>query len=42
MKSKFDKIMANFIDENKKSGREENGISEFKEKNMKKNVKGIF
>lgn len=53
MKSKFDKIMANFLEDNKKSKKphhdtsekenEENkGIQDFKNKNAKNNMKGIF
>jgi hypothetical protein len=52
MKSKFDKIMANFLEDNKKSKKshdtsekeneENNGIQDFKNKNAKNNMKGIF
>ena len=49
MKSKFDKIMANFIEDNKKKApqqyayeKKDDGINDFKNKNMQNNVKGIF
>lgn len=48
MKSKFDKIMANFLEDNKKSkvsDKENEGdkdIQDFKNKNAQNNMKGIF
>lgn len=54
MKAKFDKIMSNFVDENKpKNGEQkhvkgnkdkgnDDGIYEFKNKNIKNNMKDFF
>ena len=53
MKSKFDKIMANFIEDNKNRGQQQYafekkvekdkiGINDYKDRNMQENVKGIF
>ena len=45
MKAKFDRIMSNFVEENntKASKNDERaGITEFKNKNLENNMKGIF
>lgn len=47
MKAKFDKIMANFADDNKRQGQgqthgERERIQDYKNKNIIKNVKGII
>lgn len=40
MKAKFDKIMANFLEENKQESSK--NIVDYKDKNLQNNVKGIF
>ncbi len=49
MKAKFDKIMANFVDDNKRSFQgqgqvqsDREKIQDFKNKNLKQNMKGII